>query len=74
MQVKIIAGQIIHFIGSGVGAEVRQEDFRDDAVFQALVKNAPGDAGGTIGAGGYTNKGNYHEAQIKLDQHKKKNE
>lgn len=46
------------FIGSGVDAEVRQEDFRDDAVFQALVKNAPGDSGGTIGAGGYTNKGN----------------
>ena len=46
------------FVGSGTGAEVRQEDFRDDAVFQSLVKNAPGDSGGTVGAGGYTNKGN----------------
>ena len=46
------------FIGSGVNAQVRQEDFRDDAVFEALVKNAPGDAGGTVGAGGYSNIGN----------------
>ena len=46
------------FTGSGTQAEVRQEEFRDDAVFQALVKNAPGDAGGTEGAGGYTNIGN----------------
>ena len=46
------------FVGSGVGAQVRQEDFRDDAVFEALVKNAPGDAGATEGAGGYSNIGN----------------
>jgi len=46
------------FVGSGVNAQVKQEDFRDDAVFEALVKNAPTDPNGTIGAGGYTNKGN----------------
>lgn len=46
------------FIGSGTNAEVVQEEFRDNAVFEALVRNAPGDAGGTEGAGGYTLLGN----------------
>ena len=46
------------FQGAGVNASVVQEEIRDDAVFQALVKNAPGDAGGTEGAGGYSNFGN----------------
>lgn len=46
------------FIGSGTNADVIQEEFRDNAVFEALVRNAPGDAGGTEGAGGYTLLGN----------------
>ena len=46
MQEKITPRADYTFVGSGTGAEVRQEDFRDDAVFQSLVKNAPGDSGG----------------------------
>jgi len=46
------------FQGAGVNASVVHEEIRDDAVFQALVKNAPGDPGGTEGAGGYTTLGN----------------
>ena len=44
--------------GAGVNASVRQEEFRDDAVFEALVKTAPGDAGATIGGQGYSQIGN----------------
>jgi hypothetical protein len=46
------------FQGAGVNASVVHEEIRDDSVFQALVKNAPGDSGGTEGAGGYSNIGN----------------
>jgi len=46
------------FQGAGVGAEVVQEEFRDNAVFQPLIKNAPGDAGATEGGLGYFQQGN----------------
>jgi hypothetical protein len=46
------------FSGAGVNANAIFEETRDGGVFQALVKNAPGDAGGTPGAGGYSNIGN----------------
>ena len=46
------------FTGAGTNATAVLEDTRDGAVFEALVKNAPGDAGGTEGAGGYSNIGN----------------
>ena len=50
------------FVGSGVNAQVKQEEFRDNAVFEALVKNAPEDPGGTEGAGGYKLLGNNAQA------------
>jgi len=46
------------FVGSGVNAQVVQDEFRDNAVFEALLKNAPGDSGGTIGGLAYSLKGN----------------
>jgi hypothetical protein len=46
------------FSGAGVNAEVRQEEFRDNAVFEAMVKNPPGDAGATEGGLGYSQVGN----------------
>ena len=46
------------FVGSGVNAQVTQQETRDNAVFQSLLKNAPGDSGGTIGGLGYILKGN----------------
>ena len=46
------------FTGSGTQASVIQEEFRDNAIFEALIKNAPGDSGGTEGAGGYFILGN----------------
>ena len=46
------------FQGSGVGASVVQEEFRDNAVFEALIKNAVGDAGATEGGLGYYEQGN----------------
>ena len=46
------------FAGAGVNANAIFEETRDGAVFQALIKNPPGDAGGTPGAGGYTSLGN----------------
>jgi len=46
------------FTGSGINANVVHEEIRDDAVFEALVKNAPGDTGATEGGLGYTLLGN----------------
>ena len=46
------------FQGSGVGARVVHEEIRDNAVFEPLVKNAPGDTGATVGGLGYFNQGN----------------
>ena len=45
-------------VGSGTGASLIQEEYRDNAVFEAQVRNAPGDPGGTEGAGGYILAGN----------------
>ena len=52
------SGASFTFTGSGTQANAIFEEIRDDSVFEALVKNAPGDPGGTEGAGGYTNIGN----------------
>ena len=45
-------------VGSGTGASLIQEEYRDNAVFEAQVRNAPGDTGGTEGAGDYILAGN----------------
>jgi hypothetical protein len=45
------------FTGSGVNAQVKQQEFRDDAVFNVVIKNFPGQDG-TIGGIGYTQRGN----------------
>jgi hypothetical protein len=45
-------------VGSGTGASLIQEEFRDNSVFEAQVRNAPGDPGGTEGAGDYILAGN----------------
>ena len=46
------------FTGAGVDANAVFDETRDGGIFQALVKNRPGDSGGTPGAGGYSNIGN----------------
>ena len=46
------------FSGAGTNAEAIFEETRDGGIYQALVKNRPGDPGGTPGAGGYQNIGN----------------
>ena len=46
------------FTGSGTQAAVVHEEIRDDGIFEALVKNAPGDPGGTAGGLRYTIEGN----------------
>jgi len=46
------------FAGAGTNAEAVFEETRDGGIYQALVKNRPGDSGGTPGAGGYQNIGN----------------
>lgn len=44
------------FVGSGTGAVVYQEDFRDDAIFDAHIINPPDS--GNAGGGGFTSFGN----------------
>ena len=46
------------FTGAGVNAQVEHEETRDDAVSEALVRNAPGDSGATEGGLGYFLDGN----------------
>ena len=46
------------FTGAGTQANAIFEETRDGGIYQALIKNRPGDPGGTEGAGGYTNTGN----------------
>lgn len=48
--------------GSGSGASTRFEETRDNAIFQALVRNYPGDNANTPGGDGYFLSGN--NAQI----------
>jgi hypothetical protein len=46
------------FTGAGINAEVVQQEYRDDAVFQSLVKTPAGDSGATVGGLGYFLDGN----------------
>jgi len=45
-------------IGAGTGASLIQEEYRDNAVFEAQVRNAPGNPSGIEGAGDYILAGN----------------
>ena len=45
-------------VGSGTGASLIQEEYRDNAVFEAQVRNAPGNPTGVEGAGEYILAGN----------------
>ena len=47
-----------NIVGSGSGASVIQEEFRDNAVFQFQVRNSPATPGITPGGGGYSVIGN----------------
>jgi hypothetical protein len=49
-------------VGSGTGATTTQEEFRDNAVFEMQVKNAPGNEGAIAGGGSYTLIGNNAQA------------
>jgi hypothetical protein len=46
------------FIGSGTQAIAQQREFRDNAIFEMMIKNNPAQAGGVPGGGGYSQIGN----------------